>query len=50
MGATYVCNAPFSFRACWSLIKGFMDERTVAKINILGGGYEKILLEAIDAC
>lgn len=28
MGATYVTNAPFVFSACWSIVKGFLDERT----------------------
>ena len=28
MGVTYVVNAPFSFRAVWAIIKGFLDERT----------------------
>lgn len=39
MGAMYVVNAPFVFSACWSMVKGFMDEKTVAKIKILGGSY-----------
>ena len=49
MGAMYVVNAPFVFSACWSVVKGFLDERTVAKIKILGGSYQKTLLEVIDA-
>lgn len=44
----YVVNAPFAFRACWSIIKGFLDEKTVAKISIIGGGFQKTLLEVID--
>lgn len=32
MGNTYVINAPFVFSACWSIVKGFLDERTTKKI------------------
>ena len=32
MGATFVVNAPFVFSACWSIVKGFLDERTRNKI------------------
>jgi hypothetical protein len=39
MGAMFVVNAPFVFSACWSIVKGFLDEKTVAKIKILGGSY-----------
>lgn len=49
MGGTYVVNAPFVFSACWSIVKGFLDERTVKKIKILGGSYQKSLLEEVDA-
>lgn len=28
MGAMYVVNAPFVFSAAWSMVKGFLDERT----------------------
>jgi len=37
------------FSAAWSVVKGFLDERTVAKIKILGGSFQKPLLEVIDA-
>ena len=49
MGATYVVNTPFSFRAVWSIIKTFVDERTSAKVNILSTDFQKKLLEACDA-
>jgi hypothetical protein len=49
MGATFVINAPFVFSACWSIVKGFLDERTRNKIQIMGGSYLKPLLEVVDA-
>jgi hypothetical protein len=45
MGALYVVNTPFVFSACWSVVKGFLDERTVLKIKIIGGSFQKPLLE-----
>lgn len=32
MGNTFIVNAPMSFRAIWTIIKGFMDEKTRTKI------------------
>lgn len=49
MGQMFVVNAPWSFAAVWSICKGFIDERTQKKIQIMSTGYEKKLLEAIDA-
>jgi len=37
------------FTGVWAVIKGFLDEKTRNKIKIIGGGYKKDLLEAIDA-
>jgi len=39
MGVMYCVNAPFIFSAAWAVVKGFLDERTVAKIKIIGGSY-----------
>ena len=36
MGKFYIINAPFMFSTVWSFIKPWLDEVTVAKINILG--------------
>lgn len=49
MGCMYVVNAPFVFSACWSIVKGFLDERTAAKIKIIGGSFQKPLLELVEA-
>ena len=37
------------FKGVWAVAKNFVDEKTRAKINIIGGGYKKTLLENIDA-
>ncbi|KAL0949839.1 hypothetical protein HGRIS_009873 [Hohenbuehelia grisea] len=47
MGKFYVINAPWAFTAVWSIIKGWLDEVTVAKIAILGSSYKDKLLEQI---
>lgn len=49
MGKFYIINAPWAFSTVWSLIKGWLDEATVAKIHILGSDYKKGLLEQIPA-
>lgn len=41
-------NTSWILRAAWSIVKGFMDSKTAAKIKIFGGGYEKELLKHID--
>jgi hypothetical protein len=48
MGKFYIVNAPWTFSAVWSIIKPWLDEVTVAKINILGGSYKDTLLQQID--
>jgi len=47
MGKFYIINAPWAFSAVWALIKPWLDEVTVAKINILGSGYKDTLLAQI---
>ncbi|KAG8891839.1 cytosolic factor, phosphatidylinositol/phosphatidylcholine transfer protein [Tulasnella sp. 403] len=49
MGKFYIINAPFMFSTVWSFIKPWLDEVTVAKINILGADYKGKLLEQIPA-
>lgn len=45
MGKFYIINAPWAFTSVWSIIKPWLDEVTVAKIDIVGGGgvKEKLL-------
>ena len=43
MGNMFIVNAPMLFTGVWAVVKGFLDEKTRAKIKILGGGYHKEL-------
>ena len=39
MGNLFVCNSGFLFTGVWAVVKNFLDEKTRAKIKILGGSY-----------
>jgi hypothetical protein len=43
MGKMFIINAPFVFSSIWSMVKGWIDEKTRKKISILGSGYSKQL-------
>ena len=43
LGSMFIINAPMFFSGIWSVIKVFLDEKTVKKINILGSSYQKEL-------
>jgi len=47
MGKFYIINAPWAFSAVWAIIKPWLDEVTVKKIDIIGSGYKDKLLEQI---
>ena len=49
MGKFYIINAPWAFTAVWSMIKGWLDEVTVGKIDILNTAYRDKLLAQIPA-
>ena len=49
LGTMFLVNTSFFFSAVWSLVKGFVDEKTRKKINVEKGGYAKKLLEYVDA-
>ncbi|KAF7316999.1 CRAL-TRIO domain-containing protein [Mycena chlorophos] len=49
MGKFYVINAPWAFSAVFSIIKPWLDEVTVKKIDIIGSGYKDKLLAQIGA-
>ena len=49
MAQLLVVNAPFLFAGVWAVVKTFLDERTTKKIKIIGGSFQKSLLEVIDA-
>lgn len=47
LGKLYIINAPWGFQTVFGMVKSFLDPVTVAKIHILGGGYQKELLAQI---
>jgi len=47
LGKLYLINAPWGFSGVFSVVKKFLDPVTVAKIHVLGSGYEKELLAQI---
>ena len=47
MGKFYIINAPWAFQFVWSVIKPWLDEVTVSKIDILGSDYKETLLKQI---
>jgi hypothetical protein len=47
MGKFYIINAPFLFTTIWGVIKLWLDEVTVKKINILSSSYQEELLKQI---
>ncbi|PWI72047.1 Sec14 cytosolic factor [Purpureocillium lilacinum] len=49
LGKLYLINAPWGFSTVWSVVKGWLDPVTVAKINILGSGYQSELLKQVPA-
>lgn len=49
MGKFYIINAPYLFSTVWSVIKGWLDPVTVAKIQIISSGHAQVLLKQIPA-
>jgi hypothetical protein len=49
MGKFYIINAPWAFSAVWAMIKPWLDEVTVSKIDIMGSGFKEKLLAQIPA-
>ena len=49
LGRLYLINAPWGFSTVFSVVKGWLDPITVEKIHVLGGGYQKELLEQVPA-
>ena len=48
MGTMFIVNTPMFFHGAWTLIKGFIDEKTRKKIHILGSNFKKELLQYVD--
>jgi len=49
LGKLYIINAPWGFSSVFSFVKSFLDPITVAKIHVLGSGYQKELLAQVQA-
>ena len=47
LGKMYLINAPWGFASAFSVVKGFLDPVTVAKIHVLGTGYQTELLAQV---
>ncbi|KAH9828217.1 Sec14 cytosolic factor [Teratosphaeria destructans] len=47
LGKLYLINAPWGFSSVFSVVKGFLDPVTVAKIHVLGSGYKSELLAQV---
>ena len=48
MGKMFIINSPLVFKTVWAVIKGWIDEKTRAKIEILGSSYMKKLTALVD--
>lgn len=48
MAVMLIVNIPWSFQAVWSIISGWLDERTRSKIKIVKGQPIKELIKYID--
>lgn len=48
LGQLYVLNTGFVFTTCWSLIKGFLDERTKKKVIFPGKNYIVDLAQVVS--
>ncbi|KAL6246016.1 cytosolic factor, phosphatidylinositol/phosphatidylcholine transfer protein [Rhinocladiella similis] len=49
LGKLYIINAPWGFSSVFSVVKSFLDPITVAKIHVLGSGYQSDLLKQVPA-
>lgn len=47
MDKCFLVNSPKAFTIIWAMIAPLLAERTVKKVQVLGGSYQKKLLEAI---
>lgn len=44
----FIINAPMLFSGIWSMIKIWLDDKTKAKITIIGSAYKDELLKYVD--
>jgi len=47
MGLFFIVNAPSIFPFFWSIVKGWLDEKTRNRFKILGANFKDELLEMI---
>lgn len=47
LAQTFVINAPPHFNAAWNILKGVMNERTRAKIQVSSGDFDGRLAELV---
>ena len=45
----FIVNCSWIIKAGWWIVKAFLDEKTVSKINIYGSGYREELLKHVAA-
>ena len=48
MGKMFIINSGTTFTAVWSIVKGWIDEKTRNKIEVLGGSYMTKLEAFVD--
>jgi len=48
LGSLYVINTPWVFEICWKMVKPWLNENTLSKIQILGSNYQDTLRKVID--
>jgi len=48
MGQMFIVNAPWIFRVCWAIAKGWQDENTSKVITVLGPDFLPTLSEFVD--
>lgn len=48
LGKMFLLNTSFFFSAVWTLVKGFIDEKTRNKIEVEKSSYQKKLTELVD--
>ena len=48
LGKMTIVNTGFFFRAVWTMVKGFIDPKTQAKIGLFGSNFKNELLQLVD--
>ena len=48
LGKMTIVNTGFFFRAVWTMVKGFIDPKTQAKIGLFGTNFKNELLQLVD--